>query len=406
MAKIDLKELKKGTGFLFFGQMTQAAVGFGANLVLVRFLFPEEFGHFALIMAGATLVFAMVALRIDAMIIRTPDGKLTELAQDRYFAAAVYETAIATVLLFVWLIANEGADWWEYGLVLALGGRHWAQQNKGFYERGLPYRKLAVTESVVAITSHFFAVGMVLSGFGAEVLFLREFYLTVFGLIGFWWIGGLTFRRFKVLNFGDIRALLFEAKGLWLDSVLEQCFSRIVILLVGEVGGERSAGFFFQAQKLAVIPQQLIAPAVGRVASNWFARVDDLGSRRKGRNRLLLFVSAVLFVFSGMCLLFGETVVPLLFGDNWSRSGTLLSWMSGMIMFLTLFELLRYYCLAVKLVRWLLVARCLQYVGGAIPVAVYMFGWMEGDLAMALALSSAYAMAFICLSVILLKSEK
>jgi len=403
---MDLIELKKGAGFLLAGQVAQAVIGFGANLVLVRFLLPEEFGHFALVMAGAALVFVVVSLRLDAIIIRAPDGGFGDQEKDRYFSAAIYETVIASVLLVSWLFWKGDPGGWEFGLVVALGFRHWAQQNKGFYERSLPYRKLALVESFVATSSHVFTVCLILLGAGAEVLFLREFYLTVCGLIGIWWIGGVTIRRFRLLSINDIRSLLFEAKGIWLDGVLENSFSRIVILFVGEIGGERTAGFFFQAQKLALVPQQLIAPAVGRVAANWFARTDDQGVRQAGRNKVLGIITAFLIAPVLLCILAADPIVPLLFGDNWARSADLLVAMSGMIMFITLFEILRNYCWATKLVRWVLIARCAQYVGGALPLVLWYMGVMTGDVALALGLSTAYAFAFVTLFSILLKTEK
>ena len=405
MKKIDLTELKRGAGYLFVGQISQAAIGFGSNLVLVRYLFPEDFGHFALIMAGVALIFAIMSFRIDAMIIRTPHAELSQHARNRYFSAAIYETIIASVLLVIMLKMNGQGGGWEYGLVLALAVRHWAQQNKGFYERTLPYRKLAIVETSVATSGSILAVCLVWFGFGAEVLFLREFYLSVCGVLGMWWIGGITICRLKVLSLDDMRTLFHDAKGLWIDGVLENSFGRIVILLVGEIGGERLAGFFFQAQKLALIPQQLIAPVIGRVAGNWFARVDDGDWRQKGRNRLLVSLAVVLAIPALICIASADVIVPMLLGDRWSQSANLLVGMSGFMMFIPLFEMLRNYCWATKRVRWLLVGRVAQYIGGAAPVAFYFLGWFPVDVTLALALSSAYMLAFVTLLVILVKTE-
>ena len=53
MVEIDYRELKIGSLFLVSGQAAQAFIAFGVNLVLVRYLTPEDFGRFALALAGA-----------------------------------------------------------------------------------------------------------------------------------------------------------------------------------------------------------------------------------------------------------------------------------------------------------------------------------------------------------------
>ncbi len=405
MVSLNWRELKKGTGYLFGGQALQSTVAFGVNLVLVRFLFPEDFGHFAIVMAGGALAYAALSLRLDAMTIRASNGEFSDQLQDRYFTAALYETFIASVIFSVWLYLNGDMGVWEFGLMLALAGRHWAQQNKGFFERKLPYRKLAILESSVATCSYLFALCLVLFGAGPEVLFLREFFLTIIGIAGMWWIGGITIRRVKFFGVEDFQILFQDARGLWLDGVLENCFGRIVILLVGEAGGERAAGYFLQAQKLAMIPHQLIMPVIGRVAWNWFARVDDKSRGRTARDKLLSLLAVILIIPSIICVFAADQIVPFVLGENWARSANLLVAMSGMVIFATLFDILRNYCLARKLIRWLLIARIMQYVGAAVPIVLYYLGLIEGDFAMALCLSTAFALAFFTLLAIVKKTK-
>ena len=42
------------------------------NLVLVRYLAPEEFGRFAIILACAALAYSVLSLRTETMVIRAP----------------------------------------------------------------------------------------------------------------------------------------------------------------------------------------------------------------------------------------------------------------------------------------------------------------------------------------------
>ncbi|NQV57118.1 MAG: hypothetical protein HQ503_14755, partial [Rhodospirillales bacterium] len=68
MANIDIRHLKIGGSYLVFGQAVQAFVAFAANLVLVRFIMPEGFGRFALVLAGASIVLSLISLRLNILI--------------------------------------------------------------------------------------------------------------------------------------------------------------------------------------------------------------------------------------------------------------------------------------------------------------------------------------------------
>ena len=69
MVEIDYRELKIGSLFLVSGRAAQAFIAFGVNLVLVRYLTPEDFGRFALALAGVALVYTLLSLQINVLII-------------------------------------------------------------------------------------------------------------------------------------------------------------------------------------------------------------------------------------------------------------------------------------------------------------------------------------------------
>ncbi|NQW00560.1 MAG: oligosaccharide flippase family protein [Rhodospirillales bacterium] len=398
-------ELAIGSSFLVSGQIIQAIIGFAVNLVLVRYLAPEEFGRFAIVLAGTALVFSVFSLRVEAMIIRARKEQLTETAIDRYFGASVVETVFAILVLYLWMVVTDTDGKWQISLVLALGFRHWVHQNKSFFERTMPYRELALTETLVSISSHLLALVLILSGVGWVVLFIREIFLTLAGFCGLWLIGGLTIRRFRFPSLDDWRHLFGEARGIWLDAVLENGLNRLTILFVGYLGGDRAAGFFFQALRLASLPQQVLAPIVGRVAGNWFSRTENRRDRRRGRDKLLLVLFVPLFLAAGLTVLFADPVVIWMFGDAWARTADLMIGLSGFILFLTLFEILKSYCWTARQVRWLLVGRIAQYAGCAVPVYLAMVGYMTGDMALAIGQSLAYGLAFIVVLAILKKIE-
>ena len=405
MTVVDTKNLKVGGTFLAFGQIFQALLAFGVNLVLVRYIFPDEFGHFALALAGASVVYSVISPRVNVLIMRRSEADYDDKAKDLFFSAMTLETLAATLIILFWLAVSGNAGPWEILLVGAVGLRHWTDLNKTFFERTMPYRQLAVLETGAATGGHLVTLAMVLSGFGWIVLVVREAVISIINLWGLRRIGGLTLRRFQFLSWAEWQALFKEARGVWLDGVLEGNFQRLTILLAGLFGGEATAGLFFQAQRLAVVPHQVLSPVIHRVLANWFGRTEDETDRIAGRNRFLMLVSVPLLAAGILTALFSDPVVPWLFGKNWARVADIVAAMCGMVTFYSLFETLKTYCLSARHSVKLLGGRVVQYGGLLVPTAAGLAGWLSADISLAIGLSTAYFLAFVVIFILLRRSE-
>ena len=406
MARIDSNNLKVGGAILVIGNAVQALVAFAVNLVLVRYIVPEEFGRFAVILAGASVVFWVMSLRVNVLIIRLGDADYDERARDLYFSAITIEALAATLIILAWLAATGGLGLWETVLVAAVGVRHWTDLNKTFYERAMAYRKLALVETGAALGGHLTALALTLLGAGWVVLFIREAVISLLGVGGLAAVGGLTVRPVRLLTVADWRHLFREARGVWLDSVLEGSFQRWTILLAGWLGGDAAAGLFFQAQRLAVVPQQLLAPVVNRIMVNWFGRTENPLERVRGRNRLLRTIAAPLALAGILTALFADPVVPWLFGERWAGAADLFAAMSGMVAFFSLFETLKSYCLATRQAAKVLAGRVVQYAGLLVPAAAGFAGWLGAGVSLAIGLSTAYVLAFLFVLLLLKKHER
>ena len=395
MSKFEYKKLRTASVFMVSGQLLQAILAFGVNLILVRYITPGEFGKFALILAGAFLIYSIISSRINILIARMPEINYNFDVKQKLFSAMTLETIIATLFISFWLVVSDKAGLWEFTLVAAVGLRHWTDLNKAFFERDMPYRQLALVETGASTGGHLIALSMVLVGAGWVVLFVRELSISLINLLGLWRVGGLTIYRVRFLSFHEWVALYTEAKGLWLDGVLEGNFQRLTIILAGFFGSEVIAGFFFQAQRLASVPHQLLSPIVSRILAVWFGRTEDPVIRDAGRNKTLKILFLPLLFAGVLTVLFADPVVPWLFGQSWLRVSDLLVCMSGMVVFYTLFETLKSYCLATRATTTLFGGRLVQYIGLLVPTALGFLGWFSADLALAMGLSLAYSFGFI-----------
>jgi O-antigen/teichoic acid export membrane protein len=406
MTVINYKNLKIGGAFLVSGQVFQALLAFGVNLVLVRYIMPEEFGRFALILMGAYVVYSVISPRINVLIIRTPESRYDDAVKDTFFSAMTIETIAAMSMIFLWLAVSGSGGFWGALLVGAIGLRHWTDLNKAFYERAMPYRQLAILETGASTCGHLLALALVLTGFGWMALFIRETIISAATFFGLWRVGGLTLRRLRFLTVTEWLALYKDARGVWLDGVLEGNFQRLTILLAGLIGGEAMAGLFFQAQRLAIVPHQVLAPIVNRVLANWFGHTENARIRSEGRNRFLMYISVPLLLAGVLTVLFANPVVPWLFGKSWAGVSNILVAMFGMISFFSLFETLKVYCLSTRQSVKIFGGRVVQYLGLLIPAAMGFAGWLSADIALAIGLSVAYFLAFLFVLILLRLAER
>jgi O-antigen/teichoic acid export membrane protein len=375
-------------------------VAFAANLVLVRYLLPVDFGRFAVALAGVGLVFSLLSCRVSYLVIRAGDEALAA-AKDRYIAALSIETALSAVVACGWIFLTTGTSFWQLSLVAALAIRHWVQHNRAFFERTMPYRPLASAEAGVATLAHLCAIVLVVAGFGPATLYLREGILTIAELAALWSIGGLTLGRLKPVSIAGLLAVYREAGGNWLDGVLEDGYQRLLILAAGAFGGAAAAGLFFQAYRLAIVPHQLLAPIMTRLAANWISRSDDAAERIARRQRIVGVFFLPLLLAGVATFLWADPLVPWLFGAPWSRAADLLAAMAGMVTFFTLFETLRAYCIVVRRMRLFLIGRAVQYAGVLSALGAAAAGWLAGDMALAIGQSLAFFLAFLFVAAML-----
>jgi O-antigen/teichoic acid export membrane protein len=406
LGKVSRRDVKAGATTLLVGQVVQVIIAFAANLVLVRYIAPEGFGRFAITLATASLIVSLLSIRVNSLIIRVPDGELTRHLEERYFSYLTIETFVALIAGLVWVALAGNAGSLEFSLVVLVCVQHWIHQNKSFFERGMPYVRLGLIETGCSVFANLATVCAAFAGAGVVALYFREFVLTVTLFASLAVMGGFTWRRLRWLSRAEWSGIIREGRGIWLDGVLEGSYQRIAILLAGLVGGDRGAGFFFQAQRLAILPNQLLSPLVGRLAVNLFGRENRSEHRKQLRNRQLAMLVPILVLATVLTVLFAVPAVTWVFGATWIKSADLLVAFAGVIMFTSLFEILKSYCFITQSMRTLFLGRVAQYLMlGALPILVGIGLVGDQTMALALSISLGWAAAFIVVGGVLLRNR-
>lgn len=390
---LSVRSLASSGLMLTAGALFQAVAGFLSQLVLMRLLVPEDFGRFAVVLAGCSLMQTLLSLRLNMLIIRVPEAEMTPERVSRYQAALVWETAASSLVTLIWLFAAGLAELSTVTLVAALALAQWTNQITAFYERRMAYGGITLVETGSQLLGHGVALALVLAGAGAAALYIRELVVALARLAAFARLGALAPPCWRLPRLNDIRLLLAEVRTLWLEGVTESGFARLVVLGTGWLAGLHGTGIFTQSQRIAIIPHQLLAPVVVRLAANAFSRAADARQRRRLLRWSVSGTLTTMVVAAIVANLFADPVIPLLFGAQWAGVIHLLGAMTGVIVFLSAFEVLRAYCFTRSRVRLVLAARLGQF-------AVFLVGLAlaaqssDPVTILAWSLSAAYVVAF------------
>ena len=382
------------------GGAGRIVVAFCSNLVLVWHLFPEEFGRFALVQATIGLVAGTVNLRIRDIIIRESSHELEAGGKDRLFSALVVESILLSLCAWclLWLVGLW--NMWAGILLVSLLAENWVLVTSAYYERSFHYKNLALIESVPHLFSHALTATGAVLGIGYPVLYLQRLIETIGRFCSLFFVGGMTTFHLHWLSPHDWKALYRKFRGLWLDGWLEHFFERLVILMVGWMAGEKAAGYFFQARKIAGTPHNLIAPATERVAYNYFSHhaVSDQGTFRLGP---VLAIQLVILGVIGVAVFFlAGLLVPMLFGLQWEPVVPLLQAMTGMILAFSPFRTLKAFFMARKKMRpFVLLGRGIQYAALAGTALVILVYHVPAAFALAVGISLGYVAGSIALFV-------
>lgn len=389
-----LRDAARGGGWMVSGAGVQAAVAFGANLVLVRLLSPRQFGHYAAINATIGLVGAFTNLKLQDLILREPEEALDQERLSLFTGALAVRTLVVGVGAAVVLSLFGLFDLYAVLLLVSVLASAWVHALVTLYEREFEYTKISIIETGAHAGGHLFTVLGALAGLGALVLYLRLAVKSVGKAVGLWAVDGVRPLPVRWPGRSEWQKIFEKIRDFWLDGVLAQAFERVVVLLVSILVGERGTGFFYQARRLAIVPHQLLAPLTDRVLYNFFSHRTHGEERRRILRRGLVGETVVLGAAALLALFFADPIVPLIFGQDWQPVVPLLRTMGGMIIAMTMLNTLNaYYMSMARLRPFIMLGRGGQYFGlfGTVAVMVLLTD-LDGAVAVSVGLSIAYVL--------------
>lgn len=349
----------------------------GATLVvfaiLARVLAPEDFGT----VAAATLVLGIAGLLVDAgfgkylIQARTVDAVTTStvfwVSTGVSVLCAAVCVAVATPLADVFSAPDLPLV--LRALALTIVANALAVVPAALMQRELQFRPLAMRRLWATLASAVAGVGLALAGAGVWALVAQALVAAFVGSAVLYaatpWRPSRQFSRAAARE-----AFSFGSSMLGIEA-LTMVGRNGDNLLIGVVLGAKALGYYVVAYRILVILLDVLTSVTGAVALPLFTRVRDDPPRLHAAFLTVIRAGSglALPIFAGL-LVVAPRLLPLLFGDEWTRSVPVMQWLTvaGLVQALTYFD--RSLLLAVGKVRLELVVTTIATVGNVVAFAV------------------------------------
>lgn len=329
----------RNVGVLAGGTALAQAIGVLALPLITRLYTPEDFSLLAIFSSIVAIVSVAACLRLEIAI---PLPESDEEAAHLLVLALGFCALVSGLLgVAVWLYSIEMVAllrapgllpyMWMLPLAIWLTGTYsavqfWATRQKRFMA-------ISKTRLMQTLSSAAAQVGMGLtSAFGALGLFLGLLLSSGAGLLG---LGRSAWRRDPALRSRITRQELkriFKAydrfpKYSTFESFANIAAIQVPIIIIGAFAIGPEAGYLLLAMKAAAIPLGLIGGAVSQV---YLSKAAEEYRQQRLPEFTLKIIDGLLKTGVGPLICIGvvaPSVFPIVFGENWVRSGEMIALM-------------------------------------------------------------------------------
>jgi PST family polysaccharide transporter len=302
-----------------------------ALAVLARLLHPAQFGVVAAVLVIVKPVQQILFNGVEQAAVL--QSELDERATTSLFwlSLAIAAVGVAVIVgLAALLPIAPGPRAAAVGLSLIVLGPALGLAPRVMLRRDLAFGRLAVAEIAATVIGFgVVAIAAALAGFGALSLVLGYVGQTLLRALVSLALCPRAVRGWR-LDWRAVRPTLAMAMAITRISLLEIVHAQIAPGFVGADLGAAALGKFSQATSIVVMPGQLIAMSMTRVASTPFriARVDPVQLRASCRS-LVETASAITLPICVAIAAAAGPLVQVLLGPQWNGVAQILPWLTA-----------------------------------------------------------------------------
>lgn len=333
---------RKGFRWNLIGAVGHASIQWVQMAVLARLLAPEAFGAMAAVQILLYIGSFFTGLGLATNIQRLPDMSLERISN--LFGICLWTGALLAGLLFG--LADVLAEWFkrpDYGLFIRIASLYflllpWGIPYNGLLLRDMQFNRIAQIELAAAIWGLLFGVVLAMMQAGAFALLGAYLTKTALSSLGFWWVArkqyplkpmpGFIRENREPLRFG-----LYEAGSQALSAVAYG----IDKFIIGRMLGLEALGYYNLAWQLASIPLSKVNPLINRIMLPVYGKIrdDEPALNRWFAQTQEILLTVNMPILAGLALT-GSTLIPLVFGWDWTPAAYVLPYLCAATLLVSL----------------------------------------------------------------------
>jgi len=314
------------------------AFNFVIQLIIVRLLFPEDFGIVALGLSIAEILLSFFGFSFSMAVIQIPDE---EGLCDTAFYLTLFSGLTSIIIGFIISICifnryplNSVIIFMILCAIQPLQGC--AYIHSAVLEKKLQFKQTSIVRGLSTNLSGIFALILASLGIGVWSLLWKEVLSSTIYYFGMSRVSNYKFKwKFnknaakKIFTYAYKRAIV---RG------LEILFFRSHLFLIGSLWGSRILGLFSQSFYLSNLPNTMLSAVTHNVAFATYSKVND-DNDKLGKSFYLtnFFIIRLILPISLLILLFPSDILRILYGQKWLDASSFFMNFSLFILLLPVF---------------------------------------------------------------------
>lgn len=315
----------------FFGQFGYMVVGLVGNIVLARFLMPEEFGQFGIAMFFVVISNVLIESGFSGALIR-----LKKVEEKDYSTIFVFNLIIS-IILYVLLIvfSNNIAAFYNdkqltsilivIGSILVFNAFQITQNAK--LVKGMMFRKRALYKFISLFLATIVAIVLAVNNYGIWALVflqvLSSFFLSI--------ILSLKVKNSFSFKFDKVAFKKMYSFGMntTIASVVNTAFENGYQLIIGKYFSLAQVGVFYQAKRLQEVPDALYKNVILNVFYSKLANYqENIKEFHQKYIEMTIHATIVIGLSTTIVTCFSEEVIDFVYGSKWQDSAFFLKLLS------------------------------------------------------------------------------
>ena len=299
--------------------IVSVAVNFVGSIVLARLLEPEVFGVYAFVLSIVTLTQTLPNFGALGAFMRHPNASEDEEVIRTHFTLVTLFSAVWAVVLGIGALTFAPQNTrWVFGIILSTAFiSQLTNTPQAILTRRVQFRRIAILNTVNAVTATAVSIGLAWYGFGLWSLLANNIIFALLKVIVLYGIRPVWRPRFGWYP-AMVRYFLGFGSKVFTGSVLGQALDRVDDVWTGAVLGDAALGYYSRAYKFATYPRRALAAPLNKVIAGTYAQLRD---DREGLSRAFFWVNALMiranFWFAGLLALIAPEFIRLVLGAKW-----------------------------------------------------------------------------------------